>query len=46
MRYEKSDEPVVAMKDKPMTLRTCIDGCRGRLSGREKLDPAKGFWPG
>ena len=31
MRYEISDEPIVAMKVKPMKYRTCIAGCRGRL---------------
>lgn len=31
MHYENSDEPIVAMKVKPMKYRTCIAGCRGRL---------------
>ena len=31
MHYETSDEPIVAMKVKPMKYRTCIAGCRGRL---------------
>lgn len=31
MHYEISDEPIVAMKVKPMKYRTCIAGCRGRL---------------
>ncbi len=31
MHYEMSDEPIVAMKVKPMKYRTCIAGCRGRL---------------
>jgi hypothetical protein len=31
MHYEMSDEPIVAMKVKPMKNRTCIAGCRGRL---------------
>ena len=31
MHYEISDEPIVAMKVKPMIYRTCIAGCRGRL---------------
>ena len=30
MRYEKSDEPIVAMIIEPMIYRTCIAGCRGR----------------
>lgn len=29
--YEMSDEPIVAMKVKPVKHRTCIAGCRGRL---------------
>ncbi len=31
MHYEMSDEPIVAMKVKPVKYRTCIAGCRGRL---------------
>ncbi len=31
MHYETSDEPIVAMKVKPVKYRTCIAGCRGRL---------------
>lgn len=31
MHYEMSDEPIVAMKIKPVKHRTCIAGCRGRL---------------
>jgi hypothetical protein len=31
MHYEMSDEPIVAMKVKPMKNRTCIAGYRGRL---------------
>ena len=31
--YEMSDEPIVAMKVKPVKYRTCIAGCRGRLYG-------------
>jgi hypothetical protein len=31
MHYEMSDEPIVAMKVKPMIYRTCIAGCGGRL---------------
>jgi len=29
--YETSDEPIVAIKVKPVKYRTCIAGCRGRL---------------
>ena len=31
MHYEMSDEPIVAMKVKPVKYRTCIAGCGGRL---------------
>ena len=31
MHYEMSDEPIVAMKVKPVKYRTCIAGYRGRL---------------
>ncbi len=31
MHYEMSDEPIVAMKIKPVKHRTYIAGCRGRL---------------
>jgi hypothetical protein len=37
MRYEKSEELIVAIKDRLMTYRTCAAGCRGRLHGRINL---------
>jgi hypothetical protein len=30
------------LKDRLMTYRTCIDGCRGRLCGRKNLTQQKG----
>jgi len=42
MRYEKSDEPIVAMKVRPRTYRTCAAGAGGDCT-RTKPDPAKGF---
>jgi len=45
MRYEKSDEPIVAMIIKPMIYRTCIAGCGGD-GMRRKLNLAKGLWVG
>jgi len=41
MRYEKSDEPIVAMKVRPRTYRTCAAGCRRRLY-EDKTRPSKG----
>ncbi len=41
MRYEKSDEPIVAMIIEPMIHRTCIAGCRGRRY-EEKTQLSKG----
>ncbi len=42
MRYEKSDEPIVAMKDRLMTYRTCAAGYRRRLYGRINLTQQRG----
>jgi len=42
MRYEKSDEPIVAMKNRLMRYRTCAAGCRGRLYGRINLFQQRG----
>jgi hypothetical protein len=41
MRYEKSDEPIVAMIIEPMIYRTCIAGCRRRRY-EEKTQFSKG----
>ncbi len=41
MRYEKSDEPIVAMKVRPRTYRTCAAGYRRRLY-EDKTRPSKG----
>ncbi len=41
MHYETSDEPIVAMKVKPVKYRTCIAGCRGRLY-EDKTRPSEG----
>ena len=51
MRYEKSDELIVAIMIEPMIHRTCIEGCRGRLcegktqssEGVLALDRIRGF---
>ncbi len=45
MRYEKSDEPIVAMIIEPMIYRTSIARWRGDGT-RRKLNLAKGFWVG
>ena len=42
MRYEKSDEPILAMKDRLMIYRTCAAGYRRRLYGRENLTQRRG----
>ena len=41
MRYEKSDEPIVAMKVRPRTYRTCAAGYRRRLY-EDKTRSSKG----
>jgi hypothetical protein len=41
MRYENSDEPIVAMKVRPRTYRTCAAGYRRRLY-EDKTRPSKG----
>ena len=41
MRYEKSDESIVAMKVRPRTYRTCAAGYRRRLY-EDKTRPSKG----
>ena len=42
MRYEKSDEPIVAMIIEPTIHRTCIAGYRGRRY-EEKTQFSKGI---
>jgi hypothetical protein len=39
---ETSDEPIIAMTDRLMTHRTCIDGCRGRLCRGKNLTQRRG----
>ena len=41
MRYEKSDELIVAMIVEPVIHRTCAAGCRGRLY-EDKTQLSKG----